>query len=69
MSAELRINYTTDPAGCPVVIEHSGKVFAVIGPFDGHTDIIAVQRAIAMLLRGWNACRDEAQHERPIHGR
>jgi hypothetical protein len=34
--------------------EHSGKVFAVIGPFDTFTDKQELMNALEHLVRGWN---------------
>lgn len=37
-----------------LVTDNPGKVFAVIGPFDGHMDKPELQKALDMLLRGFN---------------
>lgn len=39
---------------CDHVQENIAKVFAVIGPFDGHMDKMELQRAIEMVCRGYN---------------
>lgn len=36
------------------VADNPGKVFAVIGPFDGHMDKMDLQRMIEALCRGYN---------------
>lgn len=41
-------------SGCDSVRSNPGKVFAVIGPFDGHTDKQDLQDALTTLLRGYN---------------
>jgi hypothetical protein len=45
-------------SGMDHVRENPGKVFAVIGPFDGHTDKPELQDMLQTLLRGFNL--DEA---------
>jgi hypothetical protein len=40
--------------GVDSVTKNPGKVFAVIGPFDGHTDKPDLQDALEVLLRGYN---------------
>jgi hypothetical protein len=52
----VRMVLSDDPAG--VMPEHRGKVFAVIGPFDGHTDKQDLQDMLETLLRGFNLERD-----------
>lgn len=37
-----------------IATDNPGKVFAVVGPFDGHMDKMELQRALEMLLRGAN---------------
>lgn len=41
-------------SGTDSVTKNPGKVFAVIGPFDGHADKPELQDALEMLLRGYN---------------
>jgi hypothetical protein len=41
-------------AGMDHVKQNPGKVFAVIGPFDDHTDKPELQNALATFCRGWN---------------
>lgn len=41
-------------AGMDHVKNNPGKVFAVIGPFDKHTDKSELQDALDLLARGWN---------------
>ena len=41
-------------SGMDHVKSNPGKVFAVIGPFDGHTDKTALQDMLETLLRGFN---------------
>lgn len=45
------------------VHEHPGKIFAAIGPFDGHTDKADLQDMLETLLRGYNL------HSHPSNGR
>lgn len=49
---QIRAVYTDAPE--VAMTEHRGKVFAVIGPFDSHTDKSDLQDALRMLLRGYN---------------
>jgi hypothetical protein len=49
---QVRIIYTDAPGYA--FEEHKRKVFAVIGPFNGHLDKPELKRAIEMVLRGWN---------------
>jgi hypothetical protein len=41
-------------SGMDHVKQNPGKVFAVIGPFEGHTDKPDLQDALQILLRGFN---------------
>jgi hypothetical protein len=41
-------------SGMDHVKNNPGKVFAVIGPFDEHTDKTDLQDALLMLCRGFN---------------
>lgn len=41
-------------SGVDSVTKNPGKVFAVIGPFDGHTDKQDLQDALELVLRGYN---------------
>lgn len=41
-------------AGIGPVVDNPGMIFAVIGPFDGHTDKQDLQDALEMLCRGFN---------------
>lgn len=54
-SEQVRLVYTDDPGRA--MPEHPGKVFAVIGPFEGHTDKLGLQCALTMLLRGYNTTK------------
>lgn len=49
---KVRIIYTDNPA--LVMPEHKGKVFAVIGPFEGHQDKSELQAALKTLLTLYN---------------
>jgi hypothetical protein len=51
---QVRIIYSDDPGGVDSVTKNSGKVFAVIGPFDDHTDKGDLQDMLETVLRGWN---------------
>jgi hypothetical protein len=51
---QVRIIYSTDPGGVDSVTKSPGKVFAVIGPFDDHTDKGDLQDMLETVLRGWN---------------
>lgn len=49
---QARLVYSSAPqAAFP---EHKDKVFAVIGPFHTFADKEDLQRALLMLMRGWN---------------
>lgn len=37
-----------------VVQSNPGKIFAVIGPFDNHTDKTKLQEALLLVCRGFN---------------
>jgi hypothetical protein len=50
----VRVIYSDDPGGVDVVTKNPGKVFAVIGPFDEHTDKADLQDMLETLLRGYN---------------
>ena len=53
---QARIVYSSAPqAAYP---EHEGKTFAVIGPFESFDDKQELQRALLMLMRGWNIQSD-----------
>ena len=54
---QVRMVMSDDPNSSPVVSENHGKVFAVIGPFDGFSDKTELQHTIETLRRGWNAKR------------
>jgi hypothetical protein len=41
-------------SGMDHVVNNPGKVFAVIGPFDGHTDKQDLMDALEMVCRGHN---------------
>lgn len=41
-------------SSCAPIEENPNKIFAVIGPFDGHTDKLELQNALRMLIRGFN---------------
>lgn len=51
---QVRMIVSDDPSSSPVVTENPGKVFAVIGPFDGFSDKMELQHMLETLLRGWN---------------
>jgi len=40
-----------------LVTENPNRVFAVIGPFEGHMDKMDLQNALTMLLRGANVAQ------------
>jgi hypothetical protein len=48
----LRLIFT-DRAGAAMP-EHNGKVFALIGPFDSHTDKGDLQDMLTTIIRGYN---------------
>ena len=49
---QARLVYSSSPqAAFP---EHKDKIFAVIGPFHDFADKEDLQRALLMLMRGWN---------------
>jgi hypothetical protein len=50
----VRMALSDDPGGVDVVTKNPGKVFCVIGPFDGHTDKADLQDTLETLLRGYN---------------
>ena len=50
----VRIIYSDAPGLADVVTENPGKVFAVIGPFDGHMDKEDLQLMLYTTLRGFN---------------
>jgi hypothetical protein len=50
----VRIIYSDDPGGVDSVKSNPGKVFAVIGPFEGHTDKQDLMDAIETFLLGYN---------------
>ena len=54
---QVRMILSDDPKSCPIVTEHPGKVYAVIGPFDGFSDKMELQHMIETMLRGWNVKR------------
>lgn len=69
MSTEpVRIIYdNSNQTGFP---EHHGKVFAVIGPFDGHLDKVDLQKAIERVLVEHNSAIGHGPGEEvEIHGR
>lgn len=49
-----RVIYSDDPGGVDSVRRNPGKVFAVIGPFDSHTDKQELMDALELLVRGHN---------------
>ncbi len=49
---QTRLVFTDAPGR--VMPDSAGKVFAVIGPFDGFTDKADLQEALQILLRGHN---------------
>lgn len=51
---EVRIIYSDAPERAGSVSSNPGKVFALIGPFDGHLDKTDLQKALNMVVRGWN---------------
>ncbi len=51
---QVRIQYSDAPERGDLVRENGGKIFAVVGPFDDFTDKPDLQRALQLLLRGWN---------------
>lgn len=51
---QVRVIYSDDPSGVDSVTKNPGKVFAVIGPFDNHTDKGDLQDMLETLLRGYN---------------
>ena len=50
----VRMILSDDPGGVDVVAKNPGKVFAVIGPFDEHTDKADLQDMLETICRGWN---------------
>lgn len=51
---QVRIIYSDGPGSADVVTKNPNKVFAVIGPFDSHTDKPLLQDALELVLRGYN---------------
>lgn len=49
---QVRLIYTDGPGRA--MPEHAGKVFALIGPFDGFTDKSDLRDALETLIRGYN---------------
>lgn len=54
----IRVIYSDDPGGVDSVKKNPGKVFAVVGPFDGHADRESLRNAIEMVVRGHNYDQD-----------
>ena len=53
---QARIVYSSSPQSA--FPEHQDKIFAVIGPFRDFADKQELQRALLMLMRGWNIKSD-----------
>jgi hypothetical protein len=53
---QASIVYSSAPQDC--FPGETDKVFAVIGPFENFDDKPELQRALKMLLRGWNIKSD-----------
>ena len=51
---QVRIIYSDGPGRVDSVEKNPGKVFAVIGPFDNHTDRPELMDALDLLVRGYN---------------
>ena len=49
-----RVIYSDSPGGVDSVTKNPGKVFAVIGPFDSHTDKQDLMNALELVVRGHN---------------
>lgn len=50
----MRIIYSDDPGRVDSVRKNPGKVFAVVGPFEGHMDKADLQLALEDILRRYN---------------
>lgn len=50
----VRVIYSDDPGGVDSVKQNHGKVFAVIGPFDSHTDKQDLMDMLETVVRGYN---------------
>lgn len=51
---KTRLIFSDDPGRVDVITKNPGKVFAVIGPFDDHTDKGDLQDMLETILRGYN---------------
>lgn len=51
---QTRVIYSDDPGGVDSVTKNPGKIFAVIGPFDDHTDKQDLMNALELVVRGHN---------------
>lgn len=49
---QVRLIYSDNPS--IAVRDMPGKVFAVIGPFDCHSDKLELQKILETILRGYN---------------
>ena len=52
---EVSVIYTSRPPA--TLAQHEGKVFALVGPFDGYADKARLQEAINATVRRWNRDR------------
>jgi hypothetical protein len=52
---QVRIIYSDEPG--KVMPEHKGKIFAVIGPFEAHSDKLALQQALEAAVHEYNSWR------------
>lgn len=55
-SEQVRMVFTSgDAVSKPEIVrDNPDKIFAIIGPFSSHTACIELQKALVMLLRGYN---------------
>ena len=51
---QTRVIYSDDPGRVDSVTKNPGKVFAIIGPFDTHTDKQSLMDALELVVRGHN---------------
>lgn len=64
-SDQVRLVFTDAPGRA--MPESAGLVFGVIGPFTGFADKPELQRALEMLLRGWNVESAKSTHSAAHH--
>ena len=50
----VRMIFSDDPGGVDSVTKNPDKIFAVIGPFDSHSDKADLQDMLETVLRGYN---------------